>query len=235
MPNSTPPKKSKTFGWIIGGAALAFSIVLGAFFVNAAENSANETGTAVPALSAGMGQPIVIGEASATNTVTIFEDFQCPFCKALEGYYSNALNDAVAAGKSKIEYFPVAFLTDGSAIASNAAACAADQGKFAEYHQALFAHQPDEGSGTQFNEDLILSLGKSSLMPDEGKFEKCVKSNRYGTWVKSMLQVMDERKITGTPAFFINGKSFDYNKATEQDIAIALGLVEPAPAQPSNK
>jgi protein-disulfide isomerase len=229
MSSKTPtqkPKKSKAFGWIVGGSVLAVAIVLGAFFVNALERSEQERNTAVPALSTGMGKPIVIGESEAPITLELFEDFQCPSCKAVEGFFSNVINDAISQGTAKVAYYPVAFLSEGSKIASNAAACAADQGKFEEYHQAIFAHQPDKSSGAQLDEALMLSLGKSALMPDESKFEKCVTGNRYGTWVASLEKVMADRKVTGTPALFVNGEPFSVREATRLDFAVALGLVE---------
>lgn len=227
MSSETPKTKSKAFGWIVGGATVAVAIVMGALFVNALERSEQERNTAVPAMSSGMGEPIVLGESTAANTVTIFEDYQCPFCKALEKFYGNPIDDAVVAGLAKVEYFPVAFLSPGSSIASNAVACAADQGKFYEYHQALFGHQPEESSGTQFSEELMLSLAKSTQMPDEDEFKKCVAKNKYGTWVESLLNTMEERKLTGTPAIFVNGKTFDYRKASQADLAIELGLLPP--------
>jgi protein-disulfide isomerase len=237
MPSKTPakqPKKSKAFGWIVGGSVLAVAIVLSAFFVNALENSEQERNTAVPTMSTGMGQPIVVGETSAPITLTIFEDFQCPSCKSMEGFFSNVINDAIVQGTAKVEYYPVAFLSEGSGIASNAAACAADQGKFEEYHQALFAHQPGQSITTQFDDSLMLALGKSALMPDESKFEKCVTDNRYGTWVTSLLKVMEESNVTGTPTLFIDGKLFSTRDASKLDLAVALGLVEaPAAEKPA--
>lgn len=236
MSSQIPKKKSQTFGWIVGGSVAAAVIILGALLVNALESGEQERNSAIPALSAGMGQPIVVGESSAANTVTIFEDFQCPFCKTFGRVFSNPIDDGVSDGTTKVEYFPVAFLGPGSSIASNAAACAADQGKFYEYHQALFGHQPDKSSGIQFTEELIFSLAKSTRMPDEDDFKQCVSKNRYGAWVESLLTTMQERKVATTPTVFVNGKLFNFETSSEADLAIALGLLSASvvPSQGSN-
>lgn len=228
MPKTPQKPSNKSFGWIVTGAVVAISIVLGAFFVNAVQNQEQERSTAVPAMSAGMGQPIVIGNADAKNTLTIFEDFQCPFCKRFEEFFSAAIFDAMEAGTAKVEVYPVAFLTPGSALASNAAACAADQGKYHEYHQALFFHQPKEEQGAQFTEELLLRLGGSAAMPDMDTFKRCVTTNRYGTWVSKLRDEMDRRDITGTPAVFVNGEKYDYSGKRVLDLAIALGAVDEA-------
>lgn len=228
MPSQTP--KKNTFGWVVTGAVVAVSIIMGAVFFATVQKQEQERSTAVPALSAGMGQPIVIGEETAEHTLTLFADFQCPFCKEFENYFGNAILDAVAKGTTKVEFYPVAFLTPGSALATNAAACAADQGKYYEYHQSLFIHQPAEGQGVQFTEDLLLALGESTQIGDQKEFQRCVSTNKYQGWTEALLKEMERREIQGTPAVFLDGEVLDYSEKSELDMAVLLGVIDaPAP------
>lgn len=83
--------------------------------------------------------------------------------------------------------------------AAEAAQCANDQGKFWEYHDKLFQNQramePDNLK--QYATDLGLNLEA---------FNECVDSRKYRADVQRDLQEGKKIGVTGTPAFFINGR-----------------------------
>ena len=83
--------------------------------------------------------------------------------------------------------------------AHEAAQCANDQGKFWEYHDKLFenqrALQPDKLK--QYAGDLGL---------DTAAFNTCFDSNKHTEAVKTDLREGQAAGVTGTPAFFINGR-----------------------------
>ena len=84
----------------------------------------------------------------------VYEDFQCPSCKAFEENVGSTLATDVSNGQIQLEYRPVAFLdrastTNYSSRALGTAACALDDGGptvFTKLHDLLFTHQPAEGS-----------------------------------------------------------------------------------------
>lgn len=234
-----PTGKKNAFGWTVAGAVTAVIIVMGAVFFNVLQEEQQTLNTAVPAMSAGMGQPIVLGNPDAENTITIWEDFQCPGCKNFESFFGKAIGDSVLKGTAKAEYYLASFLTEGSLLAANAAACSADQGKFEEYHQAIFIHQPNPQSGEQYTNELLLSLAETSQMPRFDEFEKCVTSLRYGTWLDSILDVMAEEGIEGTPEVIVNGERLAFEDTSEQQLAVLLGVLDaqavtPAPTSPES-
>ena len=85
-------------------------------------------------------------------TVEVFEDFQCPACQQAEGILGSTLAELAQAGDIKLQYHVLNFLdrklgNDGSVLAANGAFCAAEDGKFQEFHDAAYLNQPTEGSG----------------------------------------------------------------------------------------
>jgi protein-disulfide isomerase len=83
------------------------------------------------------------GNTDALVTVVEFSDFQCPFCKQHVEETQPALDEEfVDSGKVMwvFKHFPLSIHPQAPA-AGAASECAADQGKFWEMHELLFANQ----------------------------------------------------------------------------------------------
>ena len=83
--------------------------------------------------------------------------------------------------------------------AALAADCANEQGKFWEYHDKLFANQKGL-------EDTNLKQYAVDLGLDATKFNQCLDSAKYKADVQNDAKEGQEVGVTGTPAFFINGR-----------------------------
>jgi len=141
----------------------------------------------------------------------IYEDFQCPACQRFESIAGEYIEDLIATKKAKVAYHPLSFLGPESQLAANASGCAADQGKFIQFHKLLYANQPPENSGA-WNSSYFttLSLGLGILSKD---YDKCIANNEYKDWVVNVANEGAKRNINSTPTVFINGKEIDRNKA----------------------
>jgi len=89
-----------------------------------------------------IGNAPIEGAANAKVTIVVFSDFQCPYCK--QGYTTmqeilKAYPDSV---RLVFKNFPLSF-HPRSHISAEAAECAKDQGKFWEFHNAMFEAQSD--------------------------------------------------------------------------------------------
>lgn len=139
------------------------------------------------------------GAADAPVTVVEFSDFECPFCKRTHPTVTQLLDKY--AGNVKLVYraFPLESIHPHARRAAEAARCANDQGKFWDYYDVLFKESPKLSS-----DDLKRYAAQIGL--DATKFDACV----AGAVPKAAVQKdLDEGKrlgITGTPAFFINGR-----------------------------
>jgi protein-disulfide isomerase len=155
------------------------------------------------------------GGAAGTDPVkvVITEDFQCPACLAFEQQSGAFLDDQVKQGKITIEYRPVSFLDRSSANkystrSLNAALCVLDKGGVAKYkamHDLLYANQPAEG--TKGPEDAaLIETAKSAGVTG---IDSCVKSERYGPWIKKAYNQLIDDGFKATPWVRIDGKDVE--------------------------
>ncbi|OGN09424.1 MAG: hypothetical protein A3J46_01310 [Candidatus Yanofskybacteria bacterium RIFCSPHIGHO2_02_FULL_41_11] len=150
-----------------------------------------------------------LGKKNAPIVMIEFSDYQCPFCRS---FWRDTLplikSEYIDTGKVRFVYrdFPLNF--HPSAIPSAMAAeCADDQGKYWEMHDKIFSEQDKLGSGTvQFSiDDLRNWAGQIGL--DQGKFNSCLDSQKYAEEIGKDYDDGQAAGVSGTPGFFINGKS----------------------------
>lgn len=93
-----------------------------------------------------LGNASTRGTQGAPITVVEFSDFQCPFCERAYPTVKQLLKDY--DGKILLAYkqFPLVSIHPHAEKTAEASICAADQGKFWEFHDQLFEHQSDWAS-----------------------------------------------------------------------------------------
>ena len=139
------------------------------------------------------------GSPNAKITIVEFSDFQCPYC---EQFYQNAYPLIKKNYGDKVRFvfqnYPLDIHQD-ALPAANAAACAAEQGKFWEYHDYLFSHQTD------LSHDTLIKNAQTVNMPNIKQFTDCFNANKYDEKIKSEIDAGSAYSVGGTPTFFING------------------------------
>ncbi len=143
----------------------------------------------------------VRGDADASVTIVEFSDFECPFCgRYYNQAYKQIKENYIDAGKVKYVFrdFPLGFHAKAQK-ASEAAECAGDQGAYWDMHDRLF-----ENSQKLSVEDL--KEHAKALGLDSAEFDDCLDSGKYEDEVKKDLADGAAAGVTGTPAFFVNGK-----------------------------
>ncbi len=89
--------------------------------------------------------------------------------------------------------------------AAEAAACAAGQGAFFPYHDALYARQTQAHNIGTFNRETLDEIAaEAGLDPDT--FRVCMDGHRQLDTVEADRAEGQRRGVTGTPAVFINGQ-----------------------------
>jgi protein-disulfide isomerase len=138
------------------------------------------------------------GNVSAPITIVEYSDFQCPFCKRVQPTLDQLLKDYNGKIKLYYKHFPLNQIHPYAQKAAEASECAADQGKFWEYHDKLFENQ---------NALDIQSLKKyaAELGLDTNKFNSCLDNGDKASQVNTELQEGISNGVSGTPTFFING------------------------------
>jgi protein-disulfide isomerase len=149
-------------------------------------------------------------EIKGIPVVDIYEDFQCPICQQFEGLNGKYISSLVTDKKAAVNFHVLSFIGQESVRAANAAACANDEGKFVNFHLALYANQPaTENSGT-LTSDRLIEIGKSAGA-DSDAFKSCVKDMKYEGWVAKSAEAGSKKGVNSTPTVFVGGKEIDRN------------------------
>jgi predicted DsbA family dithiol-disulfide isomerase len=138
-----------------------------------------------------------IGPANAPVTIIEFGDFQSTFCEmevsALQQVRDRYRNQVRLVFKD----FPP--LTSKEAVqAAEAARCANEQGKFWQFHAALFADQSKLAVSD-------LKAAARQLGLDSTKFDSCLDSGKYATAIEEDIDEGLRLGVRSTPTFFVNG------------------------------
>jgi protein-disulfide isomerase len=139
------------------------------------------------------------GSAPAPVTIVEFSDFHCPFCKGVLPTLSQLESQYGDKVRLVFRDYPIDNLHPAARKAHEAARCANEQGKFWAYHDALFANAPKASP-----EQLKTYVQEVGL--DVAAFEQCANSETYQAAVQRDLEEGSRVGVTGTPAFFINGR-----------------------------
>jgi protein-disulfide isomerase len=117
------------------------------------------------------------------------------------------LETLVRENQAKVVYHMASFLGQESVRAANAVNCAVSEGRFIEYHRALYEVQAAENSGIFSNKNLI-EIGKR-LGITNPEFESCVNDLKYADTVSNVAKSMKKNGVEGTPTVFLNGKQWN--------------------------
>jgi protein-disulfide isomerase len=109
----------------------------------------------------------------------------------------------VNKGNVRFGYWNFAFLGEESTWAAEAAECAADQNKFWEYHDKLFASQNGENQGAFAKANLKQFASELGL--DSGAFNECLDSGKHTEQVKTDTATAQQIGVQSTPSFLVNG------------------------------
>jgi protein-disulfide isomerase len=139
------------------------------------------------------------GPAGAPVTVVEFSDFQCPFCARVTPTLKR-LEEAYP-GKIRIVFrdLPLLNIHKNAGVAAEAAHCANDQGKFWEMHDRLFANQ-SKLSAPELKEHA------TAVGLEAEAFNQCLDSGKYTAEWRRDSEEASRLGLSGTPAFFINGR-----------------------------
>jgi len=143
----------------------------------------------------------VRGPADAPAMVLVYGDYQCP--------HTRRALAAIAALERRIgdrfrlayRHFPLREIHPHAEAAAELSEAAADQGKFWEVHDHLFAHQnaldPDHLA------TYAAQFGIPSEGDDPGRFEA---GHRYADRVEEDFQGGLRNGVGGTPTIYVNGR-----------------------------
>lgn len=149
------------------------------------------------------------GSSEAPVTIVEVSDYGCSHCRDFNLEKAALLHEQyVTTGDVKWVFLPFS-LDDTRQPAAEAAMCAGDQGKFPEYHYALFTIQT---TPLAFTRDGYLNAAQTAGIPDIATFTECMDSRQYRSIVQDNRSAASRAGVTGTPTFFINDAKVEGNR-----------------------
>jgi protein-disulfide isomerase len=229
-------KKSKRKSNTPFYAALAIIGVVGigalAYVASRPKNVAKTVDPA--AVIAGEPQGYLLGKPDAPVQVIEFADFECPACAQFATLSEpDVRKRLVEPGLISYRFYdyPLA-MHKNTWHASNAAACADEQGKFWEMHDQLFNEQDRwNGQATSRPKSQFQGYAKAIGL-NVDKWEQCYDARKYEPRIKANEQMAIKRGASQTPTFVIGNQmvggaiSYDRFKAM---VDSALVLAKNAP------
>ena len=148
-----------------------------------------------------IGQSLTKGAKDAKVVLVEFSDFQCPYCAKAE----ETLKQFMTKHQDKVtlvyKHLPLTQIHSNALPAAKAAWAAGQQGKFWEFHSALFAQQ------AQLGEPLYQEVAKS-LKLDLPKFDRDRASAAATQAIEQDTKMAEQLGVDGTPFFVMNGQAF---------------------------
>ncbi len=147
----------------------------------------------------------VKGNPQASVFIVEFSDFACPYCDKIRPALEEVLKAFPNDVKLVFKHFPLS-IHPPAPMAAEAAECAADQGKFWEYHDLLF----DVENRKQWypSKDLpgLFTQYAEKLQLNTATFRQCLESGAKKEIVRRNKDEGRKMFVSGTPTCLLNGR-----------------------------
>lgn len=159
----------------------------------------------------------VRGESGAELELVMFGDFQCPFCLGAQSVLRRVRSRLGDRLLFAFRHLPVPERHPLAPLAAEASEAAAAQGRFWEYHDALYEVQP------KLSRETMLAVG-ADLGLDAERMATEIDAGAHRERVARDLASAAASGATGTPTFFANGvRHFGAYDASSLVEALAAG------------
>ncbi len=210
----------------VGALLVAFAFIRPMVLKTQATASATQASviSITPKASTAQENGVHLGDPNAPVKVDVYEDFRCSICKYYtQNYESQIIQTYVDTGKVYYTFHSYIVIdgndgTDASYRAANAAMCAAEQGRFWDYHDTLYANQVTEDASL-FTDERLVTMGQN-LNLDMMAFNQCYQAKKYSSDINNETSQAHTLNLPGTPSILVNGtlvqiqQSFDVVSTT---------------------
>jgi protein-disulfide isomerase len=209
--NNVRPASTRPTGfyYVLGAIVLIGASILGYSMLRKPAGPV-ATDAVTPVTPIGKAEGYLIGKPDAPVKILEFADFECPGC----GNFANVTEPDVRkrlidTGLANLTYYDFPLPQHkNSMAASNAAACAADQGKFWEMHDAIFGNQDQWNTEATDNPKPFFQKYAERLALNMGDWETCFDSRKHQGRIAANAAEGEQRKVNSTPTFIIGDKMY---------------------------
>ncbi|EJF47345.1 DSBA-like thioredoxin domain protein [Schaalia georgiae F0490] len=142
------------------------------------------------------------GRTDATVVMVLYSDFACPYCTLLAQQVEPQLADLVEDGTLRIEWRDLAQISETSPLAAQAGLAAAEQGRFWEFHDAVYA-AADPSDHPTYTTDSLVEFAKTAGVPDIDQFTATMNDAHTAEKVTKAADDAHGMGISSTPFMII--------------------------------
>ncbi len=142
----------------------------------------------------------VRGVATAPVTIVEYSDFHCPFCRRVQPTLTTLLDKYKGQVRLVYKHLPLDGLHPQARRVSEASWCAAQQDRFWQFHDAVYADASTDAS------DATLTRLATTAGLDTGSFSSCLANPEAKAAVQRDATQGEALGLSSTPGFFINGR-----------------------------
>jgi protein-disulfide isomerase len=208
LPRKRPAKKAPS-PQVFLAVVIVLVLAGGGLLAYLAGRSKAPVATTVdPNLPPAVAKGYVLGRADAPVHIMEFADFECPACANYTVVTEPDVRKRIIdSGLAQVTYYDYPLPQHKNTwVASEAAACANDQGKFWEMHDRLFEGQADwNGEATSDPEKIIKGYAKD-LGLDMNRWQQCVDQSAHQRDIQANRAEGDRHHVNETPTFVIGNK-----------------------------
>lgn len=143
------------------------------------------------------------GDKNASIHIIEFIDLECPACARGAEYLSRVMAEHPTGIRLELKYFPLPSHRHGF-LAARYAECAARQGKFWPFHDALLARQPNWSR--LMDATSAFALIANEVVLDPGRLEVCLQDKSIDALIQQSHLDGERRGVKSTPTYYVNGK-----------------------------
>ena len=188
--------------------------------------------------NAGPAQGYNLGNANAPVKIMEFGDFECPQCGRFSTLTEPDLRKRlIETGDVFFTYydFPLQ-MHKNTRAASNAAACADEQGKFWQMHDKLFDSQDEWNGEATDNPGAVFAKYAADLGLNTSQWQSCFDARKYQKRINANEAEALRHNVNATPSFIIGNKLYPGALAYDELKAIVDSLkAKPAAPTPAPK
>lgn len=220
---------------LLGGIAI---VAIGALAYTSQGGSKVDTFPVDPTLPPREVEGYLLGNPNAPVEVLEWADFECPGCMQFATVTEPDVRQRlVETGQVAFRffYFPLTEIHPAADDAAYAAACAADQEKFWEMHDAIFEGFNDWAGGRARNPRNVFRGYAERIGLNVGDWESCFDSDKHRATITAHKAEGIRRGVGSTPTFIIGDQrisgaiGYDQFKALVDSAAAAAPRTPPAP------
>jgi protein-disulfide isomerase len=226
--------RPKAFYWLLG-AIVVVGVAALSYVATKPRNSVRDVPQIADTANAGPSQGYLLGKADAPVKILEFADFECPSCAGFSVVTEPDVRARIIdTGLANLTYFDFPLTIHRNTLAaSNAAACADEQGKFWPMHDRLFQAQTEwNGEATDVPKPFFKRYAQEVGL-DVSKWESCFDSRKYQKRISANLADGLRRGVNATPSFVIGSKLYTGMRSYDDLKAIVDSVARTASASPT--